>query len=159
NGGVIGTVRMLFDRGREFELIGRYCYSVRISFDFYRDTFVSKLNSELGYHLALLLEYSNPFEFVNNGDKRVANKLFEETLHQDNVLCIIARLHVTKKYESGNADELTLQIHPNSRCSFKGNVGFLKLLLRYCLLTILGCVRRILSSARCLRCSVYVTGR
>ncbi|KAI3906820.1 hypothetical protein MKW92_038547, partial [Papaver armeniacum] len=69
NGGIIGPVRMLFDCGREFELIGRYCYSVRRSFDLCGDTTVSERNSELGYSLDL------SFEFVKNGDKRVANTL------------------------------------------------------------------------------------
>lgn len=72
NCGIIGHVRMLFDRGREFELIGRYCYSIRRSYDFRGDKIVYERNSELGYSLALL------FEFFKNGDKRVASKLFEE---------------------------------------------------------------------------------
>lgn len=73
-----------------------------------------EMNLELGYHLVMLFGNSNVSEFVQSGDKRVASKLSDEIQPQDTVLCIIAKLHVTKEYEFRNAGELILHNHPES---------------------------------------------
>lgn len=73
---------MLFDRGKELEVIKRYSYCVGSSFKLYLDLdaycclmVLNELILELGYHRELSIEYLNMFLFAHNSDSCVTLKV------------------------------------------------------------------------------------